>query len=103
MTIEMWLDTIQNIRSTIEQWGVTSETLIAVALLATVMFIFSLREVLTWFMRIGPLKEEISSLRQEIVELKAMIATQSAVTQELVGLPPEQEDEKPVKAFRLDH
>jgi hypothetical protein len=51
MTIETTLESIQNLRSLIDQWGVTSETLIAAAFLAIVMFIFSFREVAGWFLR----------------------------------------------------
>lgn len=113
MTIETLLEAIQNFRSSIDQWGVTAETLLAVAFLATVMFVLSLREVATWFLRVHSLRDEVRSLRKDIAELKGMMATSGpspiAVTIEeeeeepVVTISKKKDEEKPAKAFRLDH
>jgi hypothetical protein len=109
MTIENVLEAIQNFRTQIDQWGVTAETLIAVAFLASVMFVLSLREVMTWFLRVHTLRDEVKGLRKDISELKTMIAARPLVIETEVPAAEEpapvkkKEDEKPSKTFRLDH
>lgn len=109
MTIEYILDAIQNFRSALDQWGVTAETLIAVAFLAGILFVLSLREVMTWFLRVHTVRDEVRGLRAEIAELKSMLASRPSVIEieaPAPGIQPEaqkKDDEKPAKAFRLDH
>src|SRR5688500_15496579 len=109
MNIEYVLKVIQDLRAGIDQWGVTTETLIAVAGLAAVMFILSLREVLTWFLRVQALRDDVKHLRREIAELKTIMREKPLVIEEEVVVDtatPEvkkKDEEKQVKAFRLDH
>ena len=99
MTIETTLEFIQNFRSLIDQWGVTSETLIAVAFLAIAMFILSFREVAGWFLRVHTLRDEVKGLRHDIAELKSMMIANKPLELEEARAP----EEKPPKAFPLDH
>lgn len=109
MNIENVLKVIQDFRAAIEQWGVTTETLIAVAGLACIMFIFSLREVLTWFLRVHTLRDDIKGLRHEITELKALMQQRPLIIEKEVAVEnateelKKKDEEKTVKAFRLDH
>ncbi len=109
MTIEYFLDAIQSFRSALDQWGVTAETLIAVAFLAGILFVLSLREVMTWFLRVHTVRDEVRGLRAEIAELKSMLASHSSVLEtevpalEIQPVTKKKDDEKPAKAFRLDH
>jgi hypothetical protein len=103
MTIETLLESIQNFRSLIDQWGVTAETLIAVAFLAIVMFIFSFREVAGWFLRVHTLRDEVKGLRQDIAELKSMMSANKPLDFEEEAPSKKKEPEKSSKSFRLDH
>ncbi len=103
MTIETLLESIQNFRSLIDQWGVTAEALIAVAFLAIVMFIFSFREVAGWFLRVHTLRDEVKGLRQDIAELKSMMSANKPLDFEEADPSEKKEPEKSTKAFRLDH
>lgn len=110
MDIGALLKDIQDFRSQIDQWGVTAETLIAVAFLALVMFVFSLREVLTWFLRVNTLREEMRDLKNEISELKALISKEPITIEKeiLVDEFSSDSDKKKgdgafTKPFKLDH
>ncbi len=108
MTIESALETVQNSRAMIDQWGVTNQTLLAVAGLAIVMFIFSLREVLTWFLRVHSLRNDVKNLREDIAELKTMLAARPAPIEELDFAPAPSElkkkvQDRPAKAFQVNH
>jgi len=108
MSIEAILKLIQDSRESIDQWGVTTQTLIAVAFVAGIFFILSLREVMTWFLRVHALRDDVKSLRKDIAELKALINQKPLVIEqdfleEVVPLDKKKEQETPVKRFPLDH
>ena len=106
MTIEQALLEIQNLRSQLDQWGVTAEALIAVAFLATVIFVLSLREVGTWFLRVNTLRDEVKGLRRDIADLKTLIAAKPLVIEEeveVVAAAKKKDVEKQVRSFKLDH
>lgn len=70
MSIDSVLVAIENLRSLIEKWGISSEALWVAGAVALVLLFFSLREVLTWFLKIQTLAEEMRSLRREVKDLK---------------------------------
>lgn len=70
MSIESALVTIEYMRSLIEKWGISHEALWVAGAIALVLIFFSLREVLTWFLKIQNLAEEMRGLRREVKDLK---------------------------------
>lgn len=114
MTIEMFLKIVQDARAFIEQWGITAETLIAVTVVASICFLFSLREILSWFLRVHALRSDVKGLRKDIAELKELLSARTPA-QEVAPEPEmkadEAEEEEPkkkvseksAKAFPLDH
>ena len=65
MSIDSILVAIENLRSLIEKWGISSEALWVAGAVALVLLFFSLREVLTWFLKIQTLAEEMRKKNRE--------------------------------------
>lgn len=70
MNIDEALIAVQDFRSKLELWGVSSLTLILAGTIASVVFFFSLREVFMWYFKIHALRSEIREVHQEVKELK---------------------------------
>ena len=122
MNIQTVLETIQEWRTQIDAWGITNETLIAVGVIALVLFMLSLREVACWFLKTTQTQDEIRALRLEITnlhktlertrEMMAERATSSTVmvneevaeeAAETLQPQPPAKEETPAKRFTLDH
>jgi len=118
MNIENALSFIQNFRAQLETLGITAEFLMVVGFFALVLFLLSLREVAGWFLRIGPLRQEIRSLKKQYEELQLSLdlirdsllrmENEAAVTPAAESHPvkpvPEQAGEAPgAKRFTFDH
>ncbi len=61
---------LQDFRSQLENWGVTPQTLIVTAGVATILLFFSLREVMNWYFRIYKVRAEIAALRAQLEVLQ---------------------------------
>jgi hypothetical protein len=95
------LKKIQDFRSLLETWGVSSALLWAVGAIAVFFFVLSTREVLGWYLRTNQLRDEVYALRKEIAELRAVLEGQPAPAQDKKGA--ETASKSGLKAFRLDH
>lgn len=95
--IDAILQFIQELRSQLENWGVNSDTLFAVAVVAVILFLFSLREVATWYFRINQVRDEVHALRTQVqtlqIALNDLAAGAAAATPESpsVSLPQKME------------
>ena len=109
MTIDMnsVIAAVANLRTLLDQWGVTTEMLLAAAAVSTLFSLLSLREVLLWFFRVNHLRDDVKTLRLEVQELRhSLEKMQNLLIQQSV-----QDVPKPaVKAssgdapvFRFDH
>ena len=115
MSIDSVLVAIENLRSLIEKWGVSSEALWAAGAVALVLLFFSLREVLTWFLKIQGLAEEMRALRREVKDLKkfmevarevhemAMNQKTDAATEAVIIPPADEEGKTPGRRFPFDN
>jgi hypothetical protein len=107
MNMDTVLKIVENLRSSIENWGITNEGLWVAGALALIIFVFSLREVLTWFLKIQTIAEDIRYIRREIKDLKQFMQVEREVheiamkAQEANAIPETQE--APSKRFPLDN
>lgn len=116
MSIDSVLLAIENFRSMIEQWGVSQEALWIAGGIAAILLIVSLREVLTWFLKIQTLTEDLRALRREVKDLKRFMEVAREVNDIVVAKKAEEaasvavitaatEDigKAPSKRFPFDH
>lgn len=83
MNIDEILQTVQDFRSQLEAWGVTNEGLWAAGAFAVLLFILSLREVLTWYMRVPQVRDEVRQLRVQMALMqKTMLETQDLLARQ---------------------
>jgi hypothetical protein len=115
MSIDSVLVAVENLRSLIEKWGVSNEALWVAGAAALVLLFFSLREVLTWFLKIQNLAEEMRSLRREVKDLKkfmevarevheiAMNQKTDSSTEAMIAPIAEEEGKTPGRRFPFDN
>ena len=114
MSIDEILQMIQDLRSQLELLGVTKEGLWFAAGAASLLFMLSLREVLSWYFKVNRVRDEIMGLRAQIAELQNSVnATRELLTggaalsplplkpEELVKIAEGMRDNAP--KFRFDH
>ncbi|MGE3684153.1 MAG: hypothetical protein AB7G93_20725 [Bdellovibrionales bacterium] len=106
------LSGIQDVRTQLDSWGVSTNHLILIAGVALIFMVFSLREVLTWYLRVHHLRAEVREMRSQLEELHRLVSQNQEL---LKKSPPEQRARavEPVDApeldvsrpalFRLDH
>lgn len=108
MTMDSFLQAVENFRSLIENWGITNEALWTAGAIAAILFIVSLREVLAWFLKIQTIAEDLRHLRKEVRDLKqymvvaremSEIASQTEAAPVAVAATKEASD----KRFPFDH
>lgn len=115
MSIDSALVTIEYLRSLIEKWGISNEALWVAGAVALVLIFFSLREVLTWFLKIQSLAEEMRGLRREVKDLKkfmevarevheiAMSQKTGAPAEPMIAPISEEEGKAPGRRFPFDN
>lgn len=117
MSAEKWIEALnylQEFRSQLEVWGVTNEFLFIVASISGIIFLFSLREVLGWFLRVPHLRSEIRSLNKQLAEAQRLLTemngklSEGKPTTQTIENAPEEDDEDDDDSsgrpqFRLDH
>lgn len=64
------LQMIQEFRSQLDIWGVTNSGLLVAGGIAALLFLFSLREVATWFFRIHQVRSEVRELRAQMMAMQ---------------------------------
>lgn len=87
MNIEQIFESIQSFRTQLDQWGITGESLIAIAVVAGVLFMLSLREVLVWFVKVQHLRDDVRELRGEIQLLRSALEKTTAAQAESLPAP----------------
>lgn len=70
MTVETFLQMTEEFRAALDRMGVTTQGLLVAFLIAGIFFLFSLREVISWFMKVPQLRSEIRSQRKQIGEMQ---------------------------------
>lgn len=86
MNIEEILQTVQDLRSQLDAWGVTNEGLWAAGAVAVLLFMLSLREVLTWYMRVQQVRDEVRQLRTQMTLMqKTLLETQELFAKQFGG------------------
>jgi hypothetical protein len=118
MNAEKWIEMLsylQEFRSQLETWGITNGVLIVIAVVSGVVFLFSLREVLGWFLRVPHLRAEIKSLNQQLTDAKQLLTEMNGKLSEtkptalVIETAQEEEDDSEESSpdgrpqFRLDH
>ena len=107
MNIETVLNVVESLRATLERWGVTTEFLVACALIASLLFFLSLREVLVWYFKIPQMRAEMRALKAQIAQLQwtlnKMRDEAVAEVEAPAGLAPKEEPKAPSKSFQFDH
>ena len=73
MNFEDILPAIQDFRSQLETWGVTTEGLWCAAVGAAVLFLISVREVSSWYFKVNRVRDEIRALRAQLVQLQSAV------------------------------
>ncbi|HMN68867.1 MAG TPA: hypothetical protein PKC28_10050 [Bdellovibrionales bacterium] len=73
MNLQFVLEALQNLRTRIDAWGLTTESLWIAAAVAAVFFLLSFREVITWFLKMSHLREELRELREENAAMRTSI------------------------------
>lgn len=115
MSIDSVLLVIEKFRSMIEQWGISQEALWIAGGIAAILLVISLREVLTWFLKIQTLTEDLRSLRREVKDLKRFMEVAREVNEIVMNKkveesvptaviePAEDLGKAPTKRFPFDH
>lgn len=68
------MDAIQSAYSVFESYNLSVTTLIVLALIFALAFLFSVREAAAWFFKIDDLKRELKRLNESALHLEAEIA-----------------------------
>lgn len=101
------LDEVQDLRSALEQWGVTYEILICLGVSAFALFLISLREIVVWYLRISQLHSQMQKMSQQLNQLQSSVDQVQVQTGQTKGPFQEaaaEEDQTPArKKFNLDH
>jgi hypothetical protein len=120
ISLQNIFDAVLELRSMLDVWGVTSQTLLIAGGIALILLMLSLREVLAWYLKISDLKSQMTVMSQEIVRLQDMLAdTRSLLLQsreeeleeavaksEVPNVSSASEEAKPANRshrFRFDH
>ena len=70
MNAESNLKSIDDLRAWLEAMGVTTQGLLIVAAVATLLFVLSLREVLSWYLKVQHLRSEIRAMSAQVSEMQ---------------------------------
>lgn len=112
LNLDLILQSVQDFRSQLEFWGVNNEALLVVAGVAAVLFILSLREVVTWYFRVNQVRDEVRELREQVASLQQMMQeTRDFLLQPENPVAPMKPEElmraaeglREAPKFRLDH
>jgi len=113
INVDEILQMVQDFRSQLEVMGITNQGLWAVAGIAAILFILSLREVMTWFFRINHVRAEVRALRSQMAVMTRMLKDTQDMLINPVNVPtPPMKPEELLKVaegmretpkFRLDH
>lgn len=103
MNLEPYLNAIQTLRAQMDHWGITTQFLIFAAVVALTIFLFSLREILSWYFKVNDLRGEVRQLSNKVQMLNESI---EELHDRLSGTAPQPltpSQSEPPTHFRLDH
>ncbi len=114
MNLSDILQLIQDVRSGLESWGITARGLWVAGGIAFLLFTLSLREVMSWFLRVHQVRQEVRTLRSEMVvlqqtveELRDLLRTRASEEVALNEAEEKMEAQKVAtpgpQRFRFDH
>lgn len=110
MNLSVALRTLQDFRSQLEDWGITSGLLILIGTLSAILVFISFREILGWYLKTHLMREEIQDLRRQLEGIqKVLEEVRDGVTDLEAPLTPLKKAQEPEektpgsKHFRLDH
>jgi hypothetical protein len=123
--IDQILMAVQDTSSRLELMGISNDKLWIAGGVALLLFIISLREVLSWFLRVQQVRDEVRGLRKQMNEMQTMLADtrellqQSGavkrapeplkaeelltIAQKQIAVGEEKSTREALKKFRLDH
>ena len=84
-----------------ERMNLSVTSLVVIALVFSLAFLFSVREAAAWFFKIDDLKRDLKYLNQTVLDLESEIRSlqnlvdQAKVNQPVLGLVPRAENENP--------
>lgn len=70
MNAESNLKSIDDLRAWLESMGVTTQGLLIVAAVAALLFVLSLREVLSWYLKVQHMRSEIRAMSAQVSEMQ---------------------------------
>jgi hypothetical protein len=116
MNLVDMLQAVQDFRAQLGDWGVTSQGLWLIGTVAILLFVISLREVLSWYLRVQQVRDEVRSLRAQMTALQKTLDETRAlmlenfdkiIEEENTATPGAPEAVKPDSSgpnrFRFDH
>ena len=71
---------IQDARAQIAAWGLSLDSLLWIAGLAALAFLFTLRELLGWFLRLGEIRRDLRDIKAQLATLNGPVAPAPVVT-----------------------
>ena len=66
MNLDENLRSIQDLRAQLALWGITNHWLLIAGGVGLILFFFSLREVLSWYLRMQQVRDEVRELRAQM-------------------------------------
>ncbi len=117
MNFAEMLQMIQGLRDQLETLGVTPQGLWIALGVAFVLFVFSLREVASWYLRVNQVRSEVRALRAELMTVQKTLeevrgflqagAAADEATEKADKAETESDSRKPDSSgshrFRFDH
>lgn len=105
MSIESVLLLLDELRTALERMGVTTQVLAITGLIAGAFFVFSFREVLSWFLKIAQLRGEIRAQREQVNQMQKSLEDlrQVLLDQAAAQIQAPLAADANEKRFNLDH
>ena len=100
MNFESLLLFLEDTRALLERSQITPTALLVTGLIAAVFFLLSLREVVSWFLKVSLVRVEVRRLRKQSDEMLIMMTEirEALITRDSSVQPP-----AAVERFPLDH
>jgi hypothetical protein len=91
------------LRSFLTDLGATPRSLLIVAAIASIMFFFSFRALLNWYLGTQQLLEEVRVMRRQLTEVHTAMKANQTIATEKSKFEEKPVAAKPADTFRLTH